>query len=106
MNHIVVGASNQRSIPDFFMDGIGARVTRVDSPNFVIDPQNKSVRIWMSIFIAFFRLRKYLRSIRIVHRLVQADKPDVIINFYDFIGGIYNKLKSPGAEFICIASPE
>ena len=100
---VVVGKSKQRTIPEFFIEEIGVNVEKVDSPNFITDGQNKSVRIGKSIAAALFGLRKYRRSIRSIDRLVKKDEPDVIINFYDFIGGLYNRLKSPDAKFICIA---
>lgn len=103
VNHVVVGESDRRTIPEFFFEGIGAKVTQVSSPNFVTDKKNKAVKIWTSIGVAFSSLEKYRKSIRTIHLLVQEDQPDVIVNFYDFIGGIYNWLKSPKTQFICIA---
>ncbi|MCP4459004.1 MAG: glycosyltransferase [Cytophagales bacterium] len=100
---VVVGESNRRIIPKFFFEGIGAPVAQVASPNFITDSENRSVKLWSSIIMAFSNLGEYRRSIRTIHRYVKEDQPDVIINFYDFVGGIYNKLKSPSSNFICIA---
>lgn len=103
VKRVVVGKSDRRTIPDFFFEGIAASVTQVDSPNFVTDEFNKSVKMWRTIISLFSRLGKFRRSIDIIHQLVLDDRPDVIINFYDFIGGLYSMLKSPNAKFICIA---
>lgn len=103
VSRVVVGESDRRILPTFFFEEIGEKVTRVCSPNFVTDKGNKSIKIWASIGVAFCRLGRYRKSICTIDRLVQEDKPDVIVNFYDFIGGIYNWLKSPNAQFICIA---
>lgn len=99
----VVGRSERRSIPDFFLQGIGTQVSQVDSPNFVTDKDSKSVNLGKSIRQGFARLGTYRRSIRELHRMVEEDQPDVIINFYDFIGGIYHFLKRPKARFVTIA---
>jgi len=103
VNQVVVGKSEHRRIPDFFLEGIEAEVTLVESPGFVTDKKKKSVGIWRTIGLALSRFGRYHQSIRKIHHLVQEDSPDIIINFYDFIGGIYNFLKSPKAKFIPIA---
>lgn len=103
VNQVVVGKSDRRTIPEFFFEGIGAKVTPISSPNFVTDKNSKSVNVWRTIVLAFSRLGEYRKSVRTVHQLVRADNPDVIINFYDFIGGLYNMLKSNDSKFVCIA---
>jgi uncharacterized protein (TIGR00661 family) len=100
---VVVGRSGRRELPEFFVEGIGAPVTGVLSPNFVTDKNHKSVDVPRSVLAALGRLGAYRKSIRQIHQLVKADKPDVIINFYDFIGGLYVGLKRPKARYICVA---
>lgn len=100
---VVVGRSERRSIPDFFRERIGAPVDQVDSPNFISDEEHKSVNLKKSIWIAIIRLRTYLKSYKALDRMVQEDRPDVIINFYDFIAGFYNGIKNPKTPFVCIA---
>ena len=103
VNNVVVGKSDRRTIPEFFFEGIGAKVTQLSSPNFITDKKSKCVKIWPTILSAISRLGEYRQSIRTIDLLVQKEQPDVIINFYDFIGGVYSMLKSPNAKFICIA---
>ena len=103
---VVIGQSGQRIIPEFFLKKIAKiaiKVEQTDSPNFITDTKKKSIKIGKSIMVAFFQLGKYKRSVHLIDQLVKADKPDVIINFYDFIGGLYNMIKVPKAKFICIA---
>jgi uncharacterized protein (TIGR00661 family) len=99
----VVGRSDRRVIPDFFKEGIQCRIDQVDSPNFVTDKNSKSVHVWRSIGHAAVRLGRYRRSLQQLNQMVKEDEPDVIINFYDFIGGLFNRIKAPKARFICIA---
>lgn len=103
VTRVIVGRSERRTIPDFFVMGIGCEIEQVESPNFITDKDNKSVKIWGSIFQGFRRLGIYRKSIKRIDEIVSEEKPDVIINFYDFIGGIYNRLKKPKAKFYCIA---
>ena len=103
LSTVVVGKSMERTIPKFFIEEIGTKVEQVDSPNFTTDSRNRSVRMGKSILVSLFSLGKHIRSIWSIDQLVRKDQPDVIINFYDFIGGLYNIIKSPKAKFICIA---
>lgn len=103
VTRVVVGRSQRRAIPAFYVEGIGCRIDQVDSPNFVTDKNSKSVRIWKSIWHATFRLGVYRRSLVQLNEMVKEDEPDVIINFYDFIGGLFNRFKRPKAKFVCIA---
>ncbi len=103
ISRVIVGRSARRMIPDYFKEQIEAPIEEVDSPNFVTDRNSKSVRIFKSLFHAMARLGTYKKSIDTIDKIVKTDDPDVIINFYDFIGGLYNKLKSPRAKFFCIA---
>lgn len=103
ITRVIIGRSKRRIIPGFFMEQVGAPVFQVDSPNFLTDKQNKSVRIWKSILNAFSRLSVYRRSINQVDRMVKEDEPDVIINFYEFIGGMYALLNKPKCRIVCVA---
>ncbi|HRW62933.1 MAG TPA: glycosyltransferase family protein [Bacteroidales bacterium] len=99
---VVVGKSIRREIPQFFYDKINTTVHAVDSPNFVVDSKNKKINIWKSIFYNLFYIRRYLKSLRQIHKIVKAEKPDVIINFYDLLGGLYSLFYMPNAKYICI----
>ncbi len=100
---VLVGKSEKRRIPQFFIDKIGADIELIESPNFVTDRHQKSVKPVKTIVHAVLGTRKYARSLNRIHDIVKEHKPDVIINFYDFLGGIYNFLKRPGAKKICLA---
>jgi uncharacterized protein (TIGR00661 family) len=100
---VVVGKSERREIPAFYLEGIGCAIDQVDSPNFVTDEKSKSVKVWKSIWHGLARLGTYRRSLLQLDKLIKADNPDVIINFYDFIGGLYNFWKRPKAKFVCVA---
>ncbi len=100
---VIVGKSKRRNIPQFFLDKIGAPVEHLDSPNFVTDKNQKSVKPFRTVVYSLLKSKTYLKSIQRIDALVKQDEPDVIINFYDFLGGLYNFSKRPKAKFICIA---
>ena len=100
---VVVGKSPNRSIPQFFFEKIGAPVELLASPNFVTDKKHKSVKPFRTIVYSLLKSPRYRRSINKIHELVESTKPDVILNFYDFLGGLYNYIHRPKAKFIVIA---
>lgn len=101
--HVVVGKSPQRKIPQFFFDNIKSKVTLLENPNFATDKNHKSVKPLKTLFVSIPKLPNYIRSIKKLSILVKETKPDVIINFYDFLGGIYNLFYKKQAQFVCIA---
>lgn len=100
---VVVGKSPQRQIPDFFYKNIHAPVTLLESPNFATDKDHKKVKPFKTLVVTSLRAGRYISSIKKFARLVNHSQPDVIINFYDFLGGIYNYFYRPGITFICVA---
>ncbi len=100
---VIVGKNERRTIPAFFRDQIGAPIEWLESPTFVTDKNQKSVKPFRTVVYSLLNSAKYAKSIDAIDELVKADKPDVIINFYDFLGGLYNFTKRPKAKFVCIA---
>lgn len=103
VTRVIVGKSKRRNIPQFFLDKIGCSVEHLHSPNFVTDKNQKSVKPFRTIVYSLLNSQKYIQSINRIDEIVKADQPDVIINFYDFLGGLYNFSKRPKAKFVCIA---
>lgn len=102
VGHVVVGRSSRRELPAFFESRITAPVTGIRSPNFVADKSNKSVKIGPTITHNLAHFTDYVKSLRQLDGIVKETKPDVIVNFYDFLGGLYNGLYKPKAGYVCI----
>lgn len=100
--HTLVGKSNKREIPSFFFEKIGAQVTTFESPNFVFDNSNKKINIPKTIAFNAFKLGTFVKSLNKINKVVKSTQPDVIINFYDLLSGLYSGLYKPKAKFICI----
>jgi uncharacterized protein (TIGR00661 family) len=92
---VFIGVSARREIPDYFLQQIGCAVTPLPSPNFVLDKNNKSLRLFASVFSNILKIRTCLRSLRTLHQMVQSTQPDILVNFYDMLGGIYFLLYRP-----------
>jgi uncharacterized protein (TIGR00661 family) len=98
---VLVGKSNRREIPAFFYREMG-EVSTFQSPNFFTDKEGKGVKIPATISRNFLRFAIYRKSLRFIDRWVKATRPDVIVNFYDFLGAIYHFMYKPNAKFVAI----
>jgi uncharacterized protein (TIGR00661 family) len=104
-NHEVVGVmlgkNPHRQIPEYVYKNIDTFIAGYDSPNFIFNKSNKGILITRSLVYNIFRIRRYFKSLRMIHAVVKKTRPDVIINFYDLLGGVYNYF-FPGKIFISI----
>ena len=100
---VVMGKSKQRELPKFFTEKMNAPITQLASPSFITDKHQKSVKPMRTLIYTLLHSPKYQKSLKRIHEIVLQSKPDVIVNFYDFLGGLYNFSFSHEAKFICLA---
>lgn len=100
---IIIGTSKRRDIPGYFKQKVKAPLHQVTSPNFYFDKVSKSINLWKTGLFNLVAVPKFLGELMKIHRLVKKTKPQVIINFYDLLGGCYFGLFNPQAHRICIA---
>lgn len=84
----MVGKSPEKSLPDFFVQGMDCSPGYFSSPNYVRDAQNRSIKVFASILATVFRAGQYLRSIRMIRKAIQKEQPDMIINFFEPLAGL------------------
>lgn len=99
---VLVGKSERRVIPSFFFEKIDTPVFTFESPNFVMDKQNKGIRLFSTLTYNIRKTGFFLKNLRFIHEKVSEYQPDVIVNFYDLLAGLYNAFYSPKSRFICI----
>lgn len=100
--HVLVGKSYRREVPEFFFQKIKSEFTLFESPNFVVDSKNKKIKIFPTLVINSLLLVNFFKSLRLINRIVKETKPDVIINFYELLGGLYSLIYRPKIKFYCI----
>jgi uncharacterized protein (TIGR00661 family) len=100
--HVFIGKSKRREVPDFFYSAFDVPVEQIDSPNFITDSLNRSIRLVPSILYNFKYLNRFRKSLKRIDEVIQKLKPNAIINFYDFLGGFYNFLYNPAAKFFAV----
>ena len=99
---VIIGKSSRREIPSFFFEKIRAKVHPVNSPNFVVGKKNKRIKITKSIIINLLHFRRYFKSLQQIKSVVKDEKPNVIINFYDLLGGLFYFFNNPKIPYYCI----
>ncbi len=96
---VVVGKSKRRELPDFFRKEISSPILSVDSPNFECDAQQRKIQLGKTIWKNALRLPVFWKSLQAIDQAVKTAQPDVILNFYDLLGGFYNLFFQPKARF-------
>ncbi|RPA66682.1 glycosyltransferase [Cyclobacteriaceae bacterium YHN15] len=96
---VCIGKSERREIPEFVKKSIPTNIHLFESPNFITDKDNKGIKIGKTIIHNFSNFLRFSKSLQKIHQLVEEHKPDVIINFYDILGGLYNAFYRPQAQF-------
>jgi uncharacterized protein (TIGR00661 family) len=98
---VLLGESVVREIPHFFREKIGCPdVLSFATLSFKYRKNNKQVDILRSILYntEIKQLNNYKKSINFIHKRIAAQKPDVIVNFFEILSGITRliyKLKIP-----------
>jgi uncharacterized protein (TIGR00661 family) len=100
---VVVGNSQCRAVPSFFSDAFEAPVTFVDSPSFVPDSDDRSVRLWDTVFHELTRTPSFLDSLSSINAAVERHEPDVIVNFFEPLSGFYALRYGPTPPIVAVA---
>ncbi|MAJ51755.1 MAG: glycosyltransferase [Flammeovirgaceae bacterium] len=103
LSKVIVGTNPSQSIPNYFISKIETPIIQLESPNFVKDNKRKSINLSLTLFQTLWKSNIYRKNIKILSEIIAEEDPDVIINFYDFLAGIYNFWYRPKSKFICIA---
>ncbi len=106
-NHEVVGAmvgsADGKTIPQFFADNFRFQSIAFASPCLVYSKKTKALSIRKTLIDSILNIKKYFYSLRKIQETVEQLKPDVIINFYDVLGGIHQFLFRPSVPMVCVA---
>jgi len=100
---VLVGKSNRRELPSFFMENIQSEVLRFESPNFLPASKNKQTNIWPSIVYNLFKTGTYLKSIYFIRKQIKSLNVDIVVNFYEILTGFTYAFFPPGVPYVCIA---
>ena len=87
---VVANDNPMRKIPEFFLSGIGCHIYFIKSPYFLINKQGTGINFEKSVIFNLNRFKAYAKSLKSIDKLCKDCRPDVIINFYEPLIGLYN----------------
>jgi len=100
---VVVGKSRGQAVPAFFRESFEAPVTHVESPSFVSDGQDRSVRPWATLLREAGRTPTFWRSLEGLDDAIERHEPDVVVNFFEPLMGIYAASRRPSVPIVAVA---
>lgn len=99
---VLVGRGEHRRVPTYFYDGIGVPVTGFDSPAFRFDAHNRGLRVGPTLARNARRFPRFGAALRRLDARVREARPDVIVNFFEPLAGLYARFGNPPAPVVCI----
>ncbi len=99
----IVSHGGDSEIPTYFEDSLGAPVTYVPSGRFIIDPKTRSLHWSRTLIYNAFYSNRFRPSFAAIQQQVEQHEPDVIVNFYEPLGGFYNVLYRPRPPMVAVA---
>jgi uncharacterized protein (TIGR00661 family) len=85
---VMIGIGRGRQVPDYFASAMPTSVTVLPTLEFVFR-NNRAVNLPATLGGIRARLPAYVRALRRLKSLVHQLKPDVIVNFFEPLTGIY-----------------
>lgn len=89
---LVVGAGPGTTVPDYFASAMRVPATVIATPAFSFR-HSRSVNLWSTICGGLGSLPEYFRAARAIRREVKRLAPDVIVNFFEPVTGLYALLE-------------
>lgn len=96
---IAIGKSKRREIPEFVYRNLKIPIFTFESPNFITDKKGKGILLSKTITYNISKSKYFAKSLKLLDELNINFEPDVIINFYDILGGLFNFIYRPKALF-------
>lgn len=100
---VFFGMSPQREVPSQIKDNFNDKLSYFQSPNFIRSKNRKGIKISQSFAYNILRAHLYFKSILFLRKRIRVEQPDVIINFYDMLGGLAYYFSSSRADFYSIS---
>ncbi len=99
----LVGISADRTVPAFFKEQIPVPIFEHQAPNIIYNKKGKGINLGKTIFTHTLSLPHYIKTLFSIHQKIKSLEPDLIINFYEIYGGLYNLLFRTGTPMLGIA---
>lgn len=97
-----VGTKQGRVLPAFFIDKITCPIHTFRSPHLIYSPRTHALDVWQTILTQVPLAYRYLQSAHQIQSLVHHYQPDVVINFYDVVGGLWRQFFEQSIPMVCV----
>ncbi len=99
----LVSVTGQRDVPAFFRDAFTAPITPVFSPGLFYNPATNALQPTKTTLYAIRHLGGLWRSLQQVYDIIEQQRPDVVMNFFEMLGGLTYGLLRPSVPMVCVA---
>ena len=99
----IVGVTAERNVPLFFSEKFTAPVIPVFSPGLVYNAGTNALEPTKTTLRAIRTIRPFWKSLKQVRAIIDTHRPDVVVNFYEMLGGMTYALLRPSVPMLCIA---
>lgn len=101
---VIIGKNSHREVPQFYYDRMkGIPVTRMASPGIAMDKNMKSALPWGTFFNTAVHLPLFFRNLREINKKIKEHKPDLIVNFFEPLCGLYKMFYRSKVPMISVA---
>ncbi len=102
VSNVLIGLNERRRVPQFFLDKIGVPVSYFESPNFAVDGKHQGIKLWPTITQNIRKRKAFKKSLSSIKESLLEYRPEVVINFYEPLAGVYNLFHRPTTPMVCI----
>lgn len=99
----LVGVAEGRPVPPFFTESFGAAIEAVISPALVYSSRTNELLMLKTMIATLGQLRSLRQSTRQIHDAIVRYKPDLVVNFYEPLGGLTYARYRPEVPMVCVA---
>ena len=99
---VLVGRSHLRPLPAFFEAGIGAPIIPFESPTFVTSKGEAGFQVGATVGHIVAGLPRYARGFQTIHRTLRTVRPDLVVNFYEGLLGLYTAAMRPRVPVVAV----
>jgi uncharacterized protein (TIGR00661 family) len=99
----IVGVTADREVPAFFSEKFSAPITPIFSPGLVYNSGTNALEPVKTTIQAIRYAKPFWRSLLQVRDIIGSERPDVVVNFFEMLGGMTYALLRPSVPMICIA---
>ncbi|QJD78134.1 glycosyltransferase family protein [Spirosoma rhododendri] len=99
----LVSVTEQRNVPAFFRDAFDAPITPIFSPGLFYNPASNALQPTKTTLYAIRHIGGLWRSLQQVYDIIEQQRPDVVMNFFEMLGGLTYGLLRPSVPMVCVA---